>query len=81
MTVNALSTCSLVKRGLQYVGSTVERFHFRWNNYKNWEGAQEGTPPQSFLHQHFQSEGHCRLVNDCEITVVDKTDSSDPTSR
>ena len=21
--------------GPQYVGSTVERFYFRWNNYKN----------------------------------------------
>ena len=46
--------------GLQYVGSTVERFHFRWNNYKNCqrEAAQGGTPPQSFFHQHFLSEGH-----------------------
>ena len=30
--------------GLQYVGSTVERFRFRWNNYKNCqsEAAQGG---------------------------------------
>ena len=34
--------------GLQYVGSTVDRFRFRWNNYKNCqrEAAQGGTPPQ-----------------------------------
>ena len=69
--------------GLQYVGSTVERFRFRWNNYKNCqrEAAQGGTPPQSFFHQHFLSEGHHGLVNDCEITLIDKTDSSDPTRR
>ena len=35
--------------GLQYVSSTVERFRFRWNNYKNCqrETAQGVTPPQS----------------------------------
>ena len=31
--------------------------------------------------QHFLSEGHHGLVNDCEITLIDKTDSSDPTRR
>ena len=69
--------------GIQYVGSTVERFHFRWNNYKNCqrEAAQEGAPPQSFFHQHFPSEGHHCFVNDCKITVIDKTDSSDPARR
>ena len=43
---------------LQYVGSTIERSHFRWNNYKNCqrEAVQGGTPPQSFFHQHFLSE-------------------------
>ena len=69
--------------GLQYVGSTVERFRFRWRNYKNCqrEVAQCGTPPQSFFHQHFLSEGHHGLVTDCEITLIDKTDSSDRTRR
>ena len=40
---------------LQHVGSTVERFCFRWYNYKNCErkAAQRGTSPQSFFHQHF----------------------------
>ena len=32
-----------------------------------------------FFHQHFLSEGHHGLVNDCEITLINKTDSSDPT--
>ena len=70
--------------GLQYVGSAAKRFHYRWNNYKNYqrEAAQMGTPPQRFFHQHFLSEWrHHGLVNDCEITLRDKTDSSDPTKR
>ena len=48
--------------GLQYVGSTVERFRFRWNNYKNCqrEAAEGDTTPQ-----HVLSEGHHGLVNDC----------------
>ena len=67
--------------GLQYVGSTVERFRFRWNNYRNCQGeaAQGGTPPQSFFHQDFRSEGHYGLMNDCELTLIDKTDSPEPT--
>ena len=66
-----------------YVGSTVGRFRFRWNYYKNCqrEAAQGDTPPQSFFHQQFLSEGHHGLVTNCEITLTDKTDSSDPTRR
>ena len=43
------------------------------------EAAQGSTPPQSFFHQHYLSEGLYGLVNDREITLIDKTDSSDPT--
>ena len=54
-------------------------------NYKNCqkEAGQGGTSPQSFFHQHILSvsEGHHGLVNDCEITVIDKTDFSDPSRR
>ena len=42
-------------------------------------GSTRGTPPQSFFHQHYLSEGLHGLVNDREITLIDKTDSSDPT--
>ena len=66
-----LFSCKICR--LQYVGSTVERFRFRWNNYKfGQRGAAQGaTPPHSFLHQRFLSEGHHGLVNDCEITLID----------
>ena len=70
--------------GPQYVGSTVERFRFRWNNFKNSqrEAAQGGKPlPQSFFHQHFLSGGYHGLVNDCKISLIDQTDSSDQARR
>ena len=69
--------------GLQYVGSTVERFRFRWNNYKNCqrEARTRGYFTTELFHQHFLSEVHRGLVNDCEITLIDKTDSSDPSRR
>ena len=43
------------------------------------EEGQWDTPPQRIFHQHFLIEGRDGLVNDCEITLIDKTDSSDPT--
>ena len=69
--------------GLQYVGSTVDRFRLRLNNYKSCQrDAEQGrTPPQSYFHQHFLREGHHGLSNDCEIMIIDKTDASDPTRR
>ena len=67
--------------GLQYADSTVERFCFRWNDYKNCQRkeAQGDTSSQIFLSPAFVSEGHHGLVSDCEITLIDKTDSLDPT--
>ena len=69
--------------GLQYVGQTSDRFQFRWNNYKACQRkAVKGEEhPQMKLHQHFMSENHQGLLSDCEITLIDKTDSSDPTQR
>ena len=40
-----------------------------------------GTPNQNYFHQHFLSEDHHGLLEDCKITLIDKTDSSDPTRR
>ena len=69
--------------GLQYVGSTVDRFHLRWNNYKCSQrvALEGGTPRQNYFHQHFLSEDHHGLLEDCEISPIDKTDSSDHTRR
>ena len=67
--------------GLQCVGSTVDRFRLRWNNYKCSQriASEDGTPKQNYFHQHFLSENHHVLLEDCEIRLIDKTDSSDPT--
>ena len=35
----------------------------------------------SELFQHFAAYDHNHYVNDCSITLIDKTDSSDPTKR
>ena len=69
---------------LQHVGSTVDRFHLRWNNYKYSEriASEGGTPKQNYFHQQFLSENHHGLLEDCEIIrLIDKTDPSDPTRR
>ena len=52
--------------GIQHVVSTVDRFRFRWNNYKSYQSnaADGGTPNQNFLHEHFLSDGHNWLMND-----------------
>ena len=69
--------------GIQYVGSTVDRFRLRWNNYKICQrnAADGGTPNQNYFHQHFLSDSHNGLMNVCEIILIDKTDCSDPTRR
>ena len=69
--------------GIQYVGSRVDRFRLRWNNYKSCQrnAADGGKPNQNYFHQHFLSNGNNELMNDCEITFIDKTDPSDPTRR
>ena len=69
--------------GKQYVGSTTERFRFRWNNYKFCQRKAERGDDcvQRYLHDLFLSEGHNYLINDAEIIFIDKTDPSDPTTR
>ena len=60
---------------LQYVGSTIDRYRLRQNNYKHSHRvALEGGTLQ-----HFLCEDHHGLLEDCEIRFIDKTDSSDPT--
>ena len=69
--------------GKQYVGSTTERFRFRWNNYKSCQRKPDGGEDcmQRYLHEHFLSKDHDGLINDVEINFVDKTDPSDPTRK
>ena len=68
---------------MQYVGSTTDKFRFRWNNYKlNSRKAEKGEDHmQTYVFEHFSSEGHNGFLEDCEITFIDKTDNSDPVRR
>ena len=69
--------------GLQYVGSTTDPFRYRWNNYKdNNRKAERGVEHmQADLFEHFASNGHNGFLEDCTITLIDKTDGADPTRR
>ena len=74
-----LMSCKLC--GKRYVGSTTERFRFRWNNYKPCQKKAERGEDcmQKFFHDHFLSEGHNSLINDLETVFIDKTGPSDST--
>ena len=76
-----LLTCKIC--GIQYVGQTTDKFRLRWNNYKdNARKAAQGLPhAQPFIYEHFSSEDHNGFLNDCSITLIDKTDGSAPLKR
>ena len=68
---------------LQYVDSTTDKFRFRWNNYKeNDRKALRGEEHMQLeLFEHFAADNHNCFFPDCSITLIDKTDGSDPTRR
>ena len=69
--------------GKQYVGSNADKFRYRWSNYKNFQHkAERGEDHmQKYLHAHFLSKDRDGLLNNVEITLIDKTDPSDPERR
>ena len=72
-----LFSCKL--SGKQYVESTTDNFRYRWNNYKNCQCNAERWEDhmQRYLHEHFlRKDRHC-LLNNVEITLIDKIDQSD----
>ena len=62
--------------GRQYTGQTVDEFRYRWNNYKdnNRKSLKGNECKQAGFFAHFQSLDH-----HTEITLIDKTDLSNPT--
>ena len=62
--------------GKQYVGSTTDKFRYRWNNYKNRQrnAEREEDHMQEYLHDHFLSQDHDGLLNSVEITLIDLSD-------
>ena len=69
--------------GLQCVGSTNDKFRLRWNNYKenDRKGKRGEEHKQPLVFEHFSSNDHNGFLEDCSITLIDKTDGSDPTRR
>ena len=67
----------------QYVGETVDEFRYRWNNYKNNSRNYDCNQPhmQRHLYEHYSSVGHCGFLEHVSITLIDKTDPSDPLKR
>ena len=69
--------------GLQYEGSTTDRFRLRWNSYKdNDRKAQQGEEHMQLeLFEHFHLEEYNGFLQDCSMTLIDKTGDSDLTRR
>ena len=67
--------------GLSFV--LINMFRFRWNNYKVCQRkAASGEEHQhGYFHEHFLSDDHNGMVEDCKICFIDKTDSSNPARR
>ena len=76
-----LLTCK--KCLIQYVGKTVDEFRYRWNNYKSNSRNYDCNQPcmQRHLYEHYSSVGHCGFLEHVSITLIDKTDPSDPLKR
>ena len=68
-------------RSLQYAGSTTDKFGSGWNNCKeNNRKAKRGEEHmQPLVFGHFSSNDYNGFLEDCSITLIDKTDRSDPT--
>ena len=63
--------------GLHYVDSATDKFYFRWNSYKE----NDRKHMQLQLFEHFATGNHKCFLNDCSVTLIDKTDGSNPTRR
>ena len=63
--------------------STTDKFRLRWNNYKeNNQKAKRGEEHmQPLVFEHFSSNDQNGFLEDCSITLTDKTYGSDPNRR
>ena len=66
-----------------YVGQTNKKFRLRWNNYRqNQRWAAAGLDHKhSYFHAHWLSEGHNGFEADAKVTIIDRTEPSDPTKK
>ena len=67
----------------QYTGQTTGNFRGRWSNYKSKSKSFKRREKfiQEHLYKHFENEGHTEFLDDVSITLIDKTDGSNPTKR
>ena len=64
--------------GLQCEGSTNDRFRLRWNSYKHNDRKAQQREEHMQLELFEEYNG---FLQDCSMTLIDKTDGSDPTRR
>ena len=67
-----LFTCNKCKK--QYTGQITDNFRGRWNKSLKVEVLKGEN-------KYFESEGHTEILDDVSITLIDKTDGSNPTKR
>ena len=82
--LNVSCTKPPVKCNKQYTGQTTDSFGSGWNNYKSKSSKfkkNEKKCIQEYLYSHFESEGHSVFREDESVTLINKTDDSDPTKR
>ena len=67
----------------QYTGKTVDKFRSRWSNHKDSDRAflRGEKIKQKFLQEHFLKDDHHGFEKDVSISLIDKTQSSDPPKR
>ena len=61
----------------------MDEFRHRWNNYKdNARKFERGEHcMQRHLYEHFNLPDQSLFLNDVSVTLIDKTDPTDPTKR
>ena len=61
----------------------TNKFRLSWNNYmeNNRKAKRREEHMQPLIFEHYFSNDHNGFLEDCSITLIDKTDGSDPTRR
>ena len=67
----------------QYTEETMDDFRYRQSNYKSNSRIfdRKESCMQEHLYRHFSSPCHRGFLNDVSVTLIDKTDGSDPKKR
>ena len=68
---------------MQAMSETMDDFRYRCKNYKfnSRKFDRKESCMQEHSYRHFSSPGYRRFLNDVSVTLIDKTDGSDPKKR